>query len=178
MALCVGGWPDVAGADVLHREAQTLMEQYRADLNELATWCTQQGLAEQSRETLDILGPSDPYKLYIPNLPREVGPPVPPADASAELSQWYRRLQQIRAKYGSAFYDLAQRAVRVRPSLAYELALTAIRANPDHEAVRRIFGFQKYMGEWRTGYEVGQFREVDDPVMIILNRITDEGSAG
>ncbi len=157
-ALCVGCWPTTAGADILHREAQTLLEQYRTDLNELATWCTAHGLPEQSRETLDILGPSNPYKLYIPNLPRVVGPTTLPADATPELAQWHRQLQQIRAKYGAAFYDLAQRAVRVRPSLAYELALAAIRANPDHEAARRIFGFQKYLGEWRTAYEVAQLR--------------------
>ncbi len=158
LAVCASCWPSVAGADALQREAQTQFEQYRADLKDLAAWCTEQGLTEQSRQTLAVLGPSDPYKLFIPNLPRVVGPGAPPEDASPEVAEWHRRLLQLRAEYAASFYDLARRVVRVRPSLAYELALAAIRANPDHEAVRRIFGYQKYLGEWRTVYEVGQLR--------------------
>ncbi len=145
-------------ADVLQREAEAQLQQYRTDLEELAAWCTEQGLATEARHTLDVLGPTDPYRLFIPELPRAAGPAGPPEDASREVTQWHRRLQQIRARHGTAFYDLARRAVRVRPSLAYELALAAIRANPDHEAVRRIFGYQKYLGEWRTAYEVGHLR--------------------
>ncbi len=143
---------------MLQREAETQLEQYRTELKDLAAWCAEEGLAEQSRQTLDILGPTNPYKLYIPNLPREVGPAAPPGDTEPEVAEWHRRLQQLRARHATAFYDLARRAVRTRPSLAYELALAAIRANPDHEAVRRIFGFQKYLGEWRTVYEVQQLR--------------------
>ncbi len=158
VTVCAWWCPVTAGADVLQREAEAQLEQYRADLKDLAAWCAEQGLAEQARQTLDVLGPSNPYKLYIPNLPREAGPAVPPGDAGPEVVEWHRRLQQLRARHATAFYDLARRAVRTRPSLAYELALAAIRANPDHEAVRRIFGFQKYLGEWRTVYEVQQLR--------------------
>ncbi len=158
LAVCAACWPSIASADALQREAQTQFEQYRTDLKDLAAWCTEQGLAEQSRQTLAVLGPSDPYKLFIPKLPRVIGYGTPPTDVSSEVAEWHRRLQQLRAKYATAFYDLARRVVRVRPSLAYELALAAIRANPDHEAVRRIFGYQKYLGEWRTVYEVGQLR--------------------
>ncbi|MDY0167781.1 MAG: DUF1570 domain-containing protein [Thermoguttaceae bacterium] len=158
LAVCAC-WPAAAArADVLQREAEAQFERYRSELKDLAAWCTEQGLPEQARHTLDVLGPTDPYKLFLPNLSRTVGPTGPPADASPEVAQWHRQLQQLQAKHATASFDLARRAVRVRPSLAYELALAAIRANPDHEGVRRVFGYQKYLGEWRTVYEVGQLR--------------------
>ena len=52
-------------------------------------------------------------------------------------------------------YDLARRAIRSRrASAAYDLVLEAIRANPDHEAARRVLGYQKYRGGWYTPFEV------------------------
>ncbi len=159
LTACAWWWPIAAAdADVLQREAEAQLHQYRTELKDLAARCTELGLPEQARYTLDVLGPSDAYKLFVPHLPRVVGPEGPPADAATEVVQWHRRLQQVRTKHAVACYDLARRAVRMRPSLAYELALAAVRANPDHEGARRIFGYQKYLGEWRTVYEVGQLR--------------------
>ena len=43
---------------------------------------------------------------------------------------------------------------RHQASLAYRLALDAIQADPDHEAARRAFGYQKYQNQWHTPYEV------------------------
>ncbi len=157
-ACLVGGPVALAHADAMQREAEAQLQQCRTELNELAAWCTEQGLAEQAKRTLDVLGPRDPYKLYVPDLPRDIEGIGPPEDASSEVAQWHQRFQQLRARHATAFYDLARRAVRTRPSLAYELALAAIRVHPDHEAVRRIFGFQKHLGEWRTLYEVQQLR--------------------
>ena len=42
--------------------------------------------------------------------------------------------------------------------MAYRLALDAIKANPDHEAARRVFGYQKYQNQWHTPYEVLMLR--------------------
>ncbi len=160
LILAVCAWLPMAAAraDLLQREAETQFQRYRADLTDLAAWCAERGLLEQERSTLEVLGPSDPYKLYIADLPQAVGPVAPPPDASPEATEWHQRLQQIRARHSTSFFDLARRAVRVRPSLAYELALAAVRANPDHEGVRRVFGYQKYLGEWRTVYEASQLR--------------------
>jgi hypothetical protein len=48
--------------------------------------------------------------------------------------------------------------VRSRPSLAFELALAAIGEDPDNEAVRRLFGYQKFRDGWHTAYEVRKLR--------------------
>jgi hypothetical protein len=56
-------------------------------------------------------------------------------------------------------YDHARRAIRrKRASLAFDLVLAALRENPDHEAIRRIFGYQAYRGQWCTAYEVRRLR--------------------
>ena len=92
-------------------------------------------------------------------LPVEVGPPKLPEGASPAVVEWDQRLIRLRRDQAIALYDLGRRAVRTnRPGLALELALDAIRANPDNEIVRRLFGYQKYQNQWRTLYEVKKLR--------------------
>ena len=145
-------------ADALSDEAEQLKTTYAADLEQLADWCGKQGLVEQARQTRLALGPHDPYKLYLPVLPREVGPTKLPRDASEEVVEWNARFNKLRREHAGKSFDLARRAVRHRPSLAYVLALRAIHANPDNESVRRLFGYQKYHNQWHTFYEVRQLR--------------------
>ncbi len=66
---------------------------------------------------------------------------------------------KLRQDQAAALFALAQRCVRRhQASLAYRLALDAIKANPDHEAARRVFGYQKYQNQWHTPYEVLMLR--------------------
>lgn len=160
MGICaLPGMSRSARADELHRAAVELNSKYVARIQQLAAWCEQQQLAEEARKTRRCLGPSDPYKLYLPVLPEEVGRAKPPQDAPPEVAEWDRRLARLRRDQANALFDLARRAVRAhRVGLAYDLAMAAIRANPDHQALRRLLGFQEYHGQWHTSYEVRKLR--------------------
>jgi len=143
----------------LHRAAVEQHARYAAELESLAKWCESKGLAEEARVTRRVLGPRDPYKLYIPILPKEVGPPKFPADASADAVKWDSRLWRLRRDHAAALYGMARRAARAgRAALAFDLAMAAIQANPDNESVRHLFGYQKYHDQWRTIYEKKKLR--------------------
>ena len=136
-----------------------LRARYAEDLEKLAAWCEQEGLAAEAKQTRAAQGPHDPYKLYVPVLPRRAGPPKLPAGAVPVLIQWNERLIKLRQEQAAALYALAQRAMhRRQASLAYALVLEAIGADPDHEAVRRLLGYQKYEGLWRTAFEIEKLR--------------------
>jgi len=148
-----------ARGDELHPAAEQLHARYAADLEKLAAWCEAQGLAEPACKTRRCLGRRDPYKLYLPVLPKKVGRPRLPPGSPEALLEWDRRLWQLRRDQAEALFQLAQRAVRQQhASLAYSLVLSAIRADPDHRAARRVLGYQKYRGGWHTAYEVGRLR--------------------
>ena len=145
----------------LHR-AKKVVDQYTAEVKQLAQWCSERGLGEQEKQTLRWLGPRDPYKMFVYSLPQKVGEEKPPQGASAEVLEWHGRLTKLRTRHANDLFDLARRAVRARQaSLAFDLVLAAIRANPDHEAVRRLLGYQKYNGTWRTAWEVRKLRGGD-----------------
>jgi len=161
--LVVAGMSRIASpcgaADELSRAAQELKAAQAAEIEQLAAWCEAQGLDQQATEARGVLGPRDPYKLYVKLLSKEVGPPKPPADASANMLEFDRRLTRLRQEQADALYNLARRAVRAgRASLAFELVLAAIRFNPDHEPVRRILGYQAYRGQWCTAEEARRLR--------------------
>lgn len=140
-------------------QAKGLQAKHRAQFEELAAWCDGKGLAEQAQKTRHWLGHRDPNKLYIAELPREVGWPSLPPGSSADAVEWDKRFQQIRQQYADELYKLARRAVQAdRVALAFDLVLAAARENPDHEGLRRILGFQKHEDTWRTPYEIENLR--------------------
>ncbi|MDR2439657.1 MAG: hypothetical protein LBE12_09860 [Planctomycetaceae bacterium] len=49
---------------------------------------------------------------------------------------------------------------------AMRLAIKVIEVNPDHEMVRRIFGFKLFNGQWRTNWEIDRLKKgfIDHPV--------------
>ncbi len=160
LAACLLAGPSVAAAaENLYREAKELRARYAEDLEKLAAWCEQEGLAAEAKQTRAAQGPHDPYKLYVPVLPRRAGPPKLPAGAVPVLIQWNERFTKLRQEQAAALYALAQRAMhRHQASLAYALVLEAIGADPDHEAARRLLGYQKYEGLWRTAFEIKKLR--------------------
>jgi hypothetical protein len=149
-----------AFAEDLARLVQDSKDKYAADLDKLATWCEEKGLPAEAKKTRAALGPHDPMKFYVPVLPAEVGPPKLPEGASPEVAEWDQKFNRLRKDEAIALYDLARRAMRSKQSgLALESALDAIRANPDNENVRRLFGYQKYQNQWRTAYETKKLRQ-------------------
>ncbi len=148
-----------AAADDLAKEAGGLQTRYAADLGRLAAWCRQNNLASEAKTTTDLAAPPDPYKIVLPVLPQEVGSLHPPDGASGDLAEWHRRLLKLRQDQAGALFALAQRcARRHQASLAYRLALEAIKANPDHEGTRRVFGYQNFQNQWHTPFEVLMLR--------------------
>ncbi|MCC6126884.1 MAG: DUF1570 domain-containing protein [Pirellulales bacterium] len=164
ISLALGGalllFPLSLLADELARTAQELKSKYAAELNQLASWCDEKGLKAEARKTRNALGPHDPMKFYVPALPAEAGPPKLPPDAPPAVVEWDQKFNRLRKEQAAALNELARRAMRSnRPGLALESALDAIRANPDNESVRRLFGYQKYQNQWRTVYEVKKLRQ-------------------
>jgi hypothetical protein len=148
-----------AWGDDLEQPSQQLRSAYATALQELARWCESHGLKDEARRTRAYLTPTDPYKLYVPVLPKRVGASSLPSGASAEQIEWDSRLGRLRRDQANALYDLARRAARGgRASLAIELALAAIHANPDHDPLRRLIGQQKLKGQWCSLYESRKLR--------------------
>ena len=157
--LALGASASSARADELYETAQKLRAQYAAELAELATWCDERGLAAEAQKTRSWLRARDPNKLYVAVLPKEVGQSELADDAPPEVAEWHTRFLRLRREHAGALYDHARRAIRRnRASLAFDLVLAALRENPDHEAVRRLLGYQAYRGEWRTAYQVRKLR--------------------
>ena len=141
------------------RAAEELHAKYAADLEKLAKWCEAGGLTEEAKKTRRVISPTDPYKVYVPALPDEIGPPNLPDDAPAKVVDWDAKLWKLRCDYALTCYEMARRAVRTgRAGLAFALALDAIQANPNYEPARRLFGYQKYRDQWRTLYEAKKLR--------------------
>ncbi|MGQ9575136.1 MAG: hypothetical protein ACUVUC_07445 [Thermoguttaceae bacterium] len=163
LALLVGG-PGrpaclLARGEDLHRAARELRARYAAQLEDLARWCDQQGLADQAAKTRKWLGPRDPNKLYVVDLPQTIGRPPLPEGTPAEVAEWDSRFHQLRRQHAESLEALSRRAVRSgQASLALDLVLAAIRENPDHEPIRRLLGFQRFRGGWYTLYEIDKLR--------------------
>jgi hypothetical protein len=150
----------VSQAADLRADATELVNDYRARLDELAEWCEGRGLAEQARETRSWLAPRDPYKLYVIQLSTKIGDSEVPKDAPADVAEFHRRLVRLKRDQANALYELAKRAILAnRASLAFDLVIAALRENPDHDAIRRLLGYQSYRGEWHTAYEVDRLRK-------------------
>ena len=153
------GQSAAAATDDLYQESQQLEAQYARDLEKLAAWCEAEGLSAQAKTTRAALGPHDPYKLYVPVLPRRVGPARLPAGTPPKVVQWNEQLGKLRHDQAAALYDMAQRAMRRhQASLAYTLVVKAVGDDPDHAAARRLLGYQKYHDAWHTAYEVKKLR--------------------
>jgi hypothetical protein len=156
--LALAARPCPAASDMPQAAAE-LHAQYIADLETLAKWCASNGLADEARKTRRLVSPSDRYKLYVPVLPDEVGPPKLPDNAPEKVVEWDARLSKLRRDHATALFDMARRAVHSgQAGLAFDLAVGALQADPDYEPVRRLFGYQKFRNQWRTPYEVKKLR--------------------
>jgi hypothetical protein len=146
-----------AGSEDFDQAVRQLRDKHAVAVEELARWCQQQGLAEQAQKTRSILVPHDPYRLYLPILPKQVGAAALPANAPAAAAQWNERFWRLRREQADALLDLARRAVHSgRAALAYNLLLAALWENPDQEIIRRMLGYQSVNDQWCTPYEAAE----------------------
>jgi hypothetical protein len=159
LAACGGLAIASARADEPEQEARALASRYAAAVEALAAWCEQHHLKAEAGQTRGVLVRHDPYKLFLPVLPRQVGPPQPEPSAGAEVAEWNARLLALRRGQAAALYDLACRAeAKHQRWLACQLVLRGIREDPDHEGLRRVLGYQKYRDQWHTAYEIKRLR--------------------
>lgn len=154
-----GALSPLAKGDELAAAVRRKFDSYRDKLTQLADWCELEGLAAQASRTRTWLQPVAEDRLLIPILPTQIGGESPPEDAAPGVKEWHQKWMTLRRQQAEDLFSLARGAIRQgRAGLALDLALRALHENPDHEALRRIFGYQPYAGEWRTRYEVGRLR--------------------
>jgi hypothetical protein len=149
---------DSLRADELADEFSKLTDQYAARLDELARWCETNKLDQAAQQTRQWLVRREPLTLYLA-MPPEAADPVPAADAPPLLMEWHQKFSQLRTTQADALFALARRAIKAhRATEAFQLVHETARENPDHEAARRILGYQKFEGRWRTPYEMNKAR--------------------
>jgi hypothetical protein len=151
--------PPPSAANDLDQPGNPAPEAHRAELAKLATWCDEQGLPEQAAITRNWLLPRSPRVRYVYLLPAAAGTLEPLADAPEKVAEWQRRFAKLRTERAEKLLELAKEALdQGRVVSAFELANEAARENPDHEELRRIFGYQKHAGGWHTPYAVSQMK--------------------
>lgn len=156
-------WSVFAAAIQAGNPRQVALEtrgKYAAELETLAKWCDQQGLAAQAAETRRRAQPPDPNVIRVLALPIRVGQASElAAGAPKNLAEWHDRYWKLRREQAKQYFQLARRAIHSgEPSLAFDLVHAAAAEDPDFEPVRRLLGYQDYRGEWRTRWEIRKLR--------------------
>jgi hypothetical protein len=145
-----------ARADVVQARSD-LYASYAARLDELAAWCRQQKLDDAATALSSWLPKREPDQLTLFLPPSSSGSTS--AEKPVELPEWRKRWQSLRNAQADALMKLAHQALaEKRSSLAYELAVEAVRENPDHEQARKILGYARFQGQWHTPFEIHQLR--------------------
>jgi hypothetical protein len=164
--LCLFDSSPVFAGDSLIERANALRRTYLDTMESVALTCEEEGLNEEAEKTRSYVLPKAVDRLFVPILPLEVEPDKLPEDATRLQEQWHARCGEIRKGYAAKLYRLAQEAAgEKRGTLAMHLALAALHANPDHEKIRNLLGFEKYHQQWRTRWEIDRLRRgyVDHP---------------
>ncbi len=162
IAAMISGIGSAAAADDLLAQRQRLAAEYRAELDALATWCQAEGLGPQAEKTRAWLPPRHARLRYVFLPPARQSVLGPPADAPAKEAEWLKRLAAVRRAQAERLLALARQALKAaRLSLSLELANEALREDPDHAELRRIFGYVAHQEAdgpktWRTPWEAAQ----------------------
>ncbi|NOX55614.1 MAG: hypothetical protein GXP27_14480 [Planctomycetes bacterium] len=139
----------------LHRSAHERLVQ---SLQELAAWCEARGLDEAAAEVRGAIRPFEPGRVELESLPEKVQPPIDLA-LPEEQREWRMRLRRLRKQYARDLYLLSRRVLRAGfPSYAYALVRQVAHYDPDHEAARRLLGFERYGDRWVTPFTASMLR--------------------
>ena len=139
-----------AESDELILGARQAQADYRRSIEDLAVQHPDDGARIRQ-----VLAPITADRIYLPRLPLEVG-----------ALEKVPALREIREQYAEEQFQRARRAAeKKRGNLAMQLAIAAIEANPDHEEIRKLFGFRRHDNCWRTVWEVERLQKgfVDHP---------------
>lgn len=146
--------------DTIESAREELEAGYRERLEALAVWCEERGLATEAERTRQAARPRDPFTLYLVTLPSQLAAEsTEQAAGSADAKAWQRQFNELGRDQAAQLLTLARQAMRARhASLAYELVLEMLRADPDNEAGRKLLGFIKYKGKWHTPFEAEKLK--------------------
>lgn len=147
------------GSESIRRSRARVEEEHRAELEKLAGWCDERGLSAAAERTRKAARPRDPWKLYLVTLPTSGETAADTSTKTDDERQWRKQFAALGATQADALFKLAQQAIRGKQaSLAYELVLEMLRANPEHPEGRKLLGFIKYKGAWHTPFEVDKLK--------------------
>ncbi|HID23993.1 MAG TPA: DUF1570 domain-containing protein [Planctomycetaceae bacterium] len=139
----------------LHRSQH---DRFVKSLQDLAAWCEARGLVEAAAEVRRSIRPFDPDRVEMESLPEKVQPPIDSTQPE-EHREWRMRLRRLRKQYARDVYFLSRRVLRAGfPSYAYALVRQVAQADPDHEAARRLLGFERYGDRWVTPFTASMLR--------------------
>lgn len=73
---------------------------------------------------------------------------------------WQIQFRTVRQNYARRLAGMAKNAVKKdRGTLAVQMAIAGLQADPDHAAFRNVFGFTKYKAQWRTAWEADRLKK-------------------
>jgi hypothetical protein len=149
--------PTHAHVMALWQQRAELAEAFAAAIDAVAVKADAEGDGDGAAELRAWPRARQPGKIYLYHATDAV---VGVLDTMDEDERpWRVEFATLRREQADALFALAQHALRQRAySLSYELTLDALRENPDHEQARRILGYQRHNGHWRTTYAVRQVR--------------------
>lgn len=149
----------VRATEQLADAANEALAEHLDHLETLAGQCDEHGLSDEAAKTRALVPPKEPGKLFLPTLPSEVAGGFDAGAASDHQKAWHKRLQAIRNAYANKLLGIARGAHRQKnATLAIDLLTAALHADPDHETLRRMFGYQRYENRWCTPYEAEKLR--------------------
>ncbi|MDR1965000.1 MAG: hypothetical protein LBQ50_14610 [Planctomycetaceae bacterium] len=180
---------DLLADDTLVSKANQTVKEFRRNIEQITNWCKKHHLETEARFAQSALLPQFSDKICIPRYPLkqatlaiEKGVPkkLPPhctqylTDKMPERPdvKWtdaqlvHSYLVFLREEMSNDLAALAKKACKQgRGTLAAQLAMAALHANPDNEKLRAAFGYVKYKDEWRSPWEVKKLKDgfVDHP---------------
>ena len=158
------------GAETWLVNANKLTLEYHQKLGTLAQWCEENNLPEEAEKIRLCVLPQTDDKIYIPKLPTQVlrsssGGSDSPLKEDGNFD-WEAEFWKTRRAYAARLFTYAKAAAKQdRGTLAIQMSLAALQANPDHKDIRKLLGFVQYKNEWRTPWEAEQLKKgyVDHP---------------
>ena len=139
---------------------QQLERQLGDELQEIAQWSRENGIAQQVEPTLNIYQNRDLERQYI-FLPSERSMPTGPDDIRG---QWLKKINETKVLHADRILDLAKKASQQDAgAIAYQLLHEVIHYNLDHAEVRKILGHVKFGGGWKVASDSLRIKKTSLP---------------
>lgn len=137
---------------VLQGNHADLHDHYVQELDELARFCSQNGLQDGIAEIRKYRAIPSGSAIKMVTLPSEFQPPLP-AELTPEDREWQTKLRYEREKYATELYKLSRRALDSGYfGYAYDLIRELAQHHTDHEKARELLGYVAYEKRWVTPY--------------------------